>query len=62
MKSASEQGRDIIKINENRNRITDVENKHDYQGVGEGGEINVEVGMDICLCALLSCSVMSYSL
>jgi len=27
MKSASEQGRDIIKINENRNRVTDVENK-----------------------------------
>ena len=37
MKSASEQGRDIRKINENRNRVTDVENKlRIIKGWGKG--------------------------
>lgn len=44
MKIASEQGRDIIKINENRNRVTDVLS-------GGRGEKNLEVGMDTCMCA-----------
>lgn len=47
MKIASEQGRDIIKVNESRNRVTDVLSR----GVGEGREKNLEVGMDTCVCA-----------
>lgn len=33
---------------QNRNRVTDVENKHGYQGASRGG-INWEAGVDICI-------------
>ena len=33
---------------QNRNRVTDVENKHGYHGASRGG-INWEAGVDICI-------------
>ena len=35
-----------MNLSTNRNRVTDVENKHGYQGV-RGGGINWEIGIDI---------------